>query len=122
MPEKIKLLVLEDNEVLQKGFLELSERLSFEILGFSKTAKDLLRQLKDNKPQAVILDLVIPQEDVLDLIQTVKSLYPDLPLIACSSLREEHIVSKILQAGCFDYIFKPFEEDRLAESIQNAVA
>ena len=122
MPKKIKLLVLEDNEIFQKSFLELSEKHSFEILGLSKTAKDLLQQIKDKKPQVAILDLVIPEENVLDLIQTIKNLYPELPLIVCSSLREEHVVSKVLKAGCFDYIFKPFEENRLVESIQKAIA
>lgn len=122
MPENIKLLVLEDNEIFQKSFLELSKRHSFEILGLSKTAKDLLQQIQDKKPQVVILDLVIPEEDVLTLIQTIKSLYPEIPLIVCSSLKEEHVVSKVLKAGCFDYIFKPFEEKQLAESIQKAVA
>lgn len=80
-----------------------------------------MQQIQNKKPQVVILDLVIPEEDVLNLIQTIKALHPKLPLIVCSSLREEHIVFKILKAGCFDYIFKPFEEKQLAESIQKAV-
>ena len=122
MMENIKLLVLEDNEIFQKNFLELSERYSFQVLGLSKTAKDLLKQIGDKRPQVVILDLVVPEEDILDLIQTIKSSYPELPLIACSSLKEDHIVSKVLQAGCFDYIFKPFKEEQLVESIKKAVA
>ena len=122
MSEKIKVLVLEDNEIFQENFKELSEKHSFEVLGFSKTAKDLLQQIKDKKPEVLILDLVIPEENVLDLIQNIKKSYPDIPLIACSSLKEDHIVSKVLKAGCFDYIFKPFKEEQLVESIKKAVA
>lgn len=122
MPEKIKLIVLEDNEIFQKSFLEFSEKHSFQVLGFNKTAKDLLQQIKDKKPQVAVLDLVIPEEDTLELIQTIKDFHPELPLIACSSLREDHIVSKVLKAGCFDYIFKPFEEEDLAKAIRKAVA
>lgn len=122
MPEKIKLLVLEDNEIFQKNFLEFSEKYSFQILGFNKTAKDLLQQIKNEKPQVVILDLVIPEENILELIQTIKDSHPEIPLIACSSLKEDHIVSKVLKAGCFDYIFKPLKEDDLAEAIKKAVA
>ena len=122
MPSKIKLIVLEDNEIFRESFLDLSLKHSFQVIGFSKTSQDLLKQIKEKKPQVVILDLVIPEEDTLDLIQTVKGFYPELPLIACSSLREDHIVSKVLKAGCFDYIFKPFKEEELAQSIQNAVA
>ena len=122
MEEKIKVLVLEDNEIFQKNILEISNKYNFEIVGLSKTVKDLLQQIRDKQVQVVLLDLIIPEENVLDLIQTVKRLYPDLPLIVCSSLKEEHIVSKVLKAGCFDYIFKPFTEEHLVESIKKAVA
>ena len=122
MTKKIKVLVLEDNEIFQKNFLEISEKHSFQVVGLSKTTQDLLKQIKEKTPQVLILDLVIPEEDTLELIQNLKKLYPELPLIACSSLREDHIVSKVLKAGCFDYIFKPFEEEHLVESIKRAVA
>ena len=122
MTEKIKLLVLEDNEIFRENFLALAEKHSFQIAGLSNNSKDLLKQIEEKKPQAVILDLVIPEEDILELIQRIKSLYPDLPLIACSSLKEDHIVSRVLKAGCFDYIFKPFKEEDLITSIKKAVA
>ena len=122
MLKKIKLLILEDNEVLQKSFLEFSEKYSFQLVGLSKTSKDFLQQIKEKKPQVLLLDLVIPEENTLELIQTIRDLHPKLPLIVCSSLREDHIVSKALKAGCFDYIFKPFKEEDLSEAIKKAVA
>ena len=121
MSNNIKLLILEDNEIFQKNFLELSKKHSFEVVGLSKTAKDLLKQLKEKQVQVVILDLVIPEENILELIHNIKAFYPDLPLIVCSSLTEDHIVSKVLKAGCFDYIFKPFKEEDLVQAIKNAV-
>lgn len=122
MSEKIKILVLEDNQIFQENFKELSERHSFEVVGFSKTAKDLIQQVKEKKPKVLILDLVIPEENVLELIQTIKKSYPEIPLIACSSLKEDHVVSRVLKAGCFDYVFKPFKEEQLVESIKKAAA
>lgn len=116
------MLVLEDNEIFRKAFLELAKKHSFEVAGLSKSSQELLNQIRDHKPHVVVLDLVIPEEDILDLIQKIKNLYPDLPLIACSSLKEDHVVSKVLRAGCFDYIFKPFKEEDLVQSIKKAVA
>ncbi|MCZ0931689.1 MAG: response regulator [Oligoflexia bacterium] len=120
--EKIKLLVLEDNETFQKVFLELSQQSDFEVMGFCKNSEDLLEQIKVKNPQVILIDLVIPEENTLTLIEKLKSLYPQLPLIACSSLTEETVVSKALKAGCFDYIFKPFKEEDFMESIKSAVA
>ena len=120
--EKIKLLIFEDNELFQKVFLDLSQRSDFEIVAFCKNSEELLEQIKIQRPQVILADLVVPEEDTLILIKRVKSLYPQIPLIACSSLTEETVVSKALKAGCFDYIFKPFKEEEFVESIKSAVA
>ena len=122
MADQIKLLVLEDNEIFRESFLALSKKYFFEVVGLCKNSQDLLQQIKEKNPQVILLDLIIPEEDVLELIEQIKSLYPHIPLIACSSLKEKHIVTKILKAGCFDYIFKPFKEEDLVQSIKNAVA
>ncbi|MDE0091684.1 MAG: response regulator transcription factor [Oligoflexia bacterium] len=120
--KKIRLLILEDNEIFQSFFLEFSQRSVFEVIGFCKNSKELLKQVEEKKPEVVLIDLVIPKDDILTLIERLKSLYPQLPLIACSSLTEDTIVSKVLKAGCFDYIFKPFREEDFVESIKSAVA
>ena len=122
MSKKIKVLFLEDNDIFQENFKALSKKYSFEVLGFSKTAVNFLQQIKEKKPEVLILDLVIPEENILELIENIKISYPEIPLIVCSSLKEDHIVSKVLKAGCFDYIFKPFEERQFVEAIQKAVA
>ena len=120
--EKIKLLIFEDNEAFQKVFTELSEKLGFEIIAFSKNSQELLEQIKSKQAQVILIDLVVPEEDTLNLIEQVKSVYPQIPLIACSCLTDEAIISKALRAGCYDYICKPFKEKELMESIKNAVA
>lgn len=122
MNDKIKLLLFEDNEIVRKTFLEFAKKHSFELLGVSKNSSEILQQIKDHNPQAVILDLVVPGEDTLNLIEQIKSIDSRLPLIVCSSLKEEHIISQVLKAGCFDYIFKPFKEEDLLQSIKKAIA
>ena len=120
--EKIKLLIFEDNDIFQKVFRGLSQKLDFEIVAFCKTSKELLEHIQLKKPQVVLVDLVVPEENALSLIEKIRSLYPHLPLIACSSLTEDTVVSKALKAGCYDYIFKPFKEEEFVESIKRAVA
>ena len=120
--DTVKLLIFEDNEAFQKVFVEFSKKSGFEIAAFCKSSKELLEQIKLKQPQVILVDLVVPEEDTLSLIERVKSLHPHIPLIACSSLTEGDVVSKALKAGCYDYIFKPFKEKEFMESIKSAVA
>ena len=122
MPQKkIKLLIVEDTELFRKNFQQIARTNHFEIVGETDGQKGALKIIEEKKPDVAILDLVLPDQDIVEFIKAVKKQSPSLPLIACSSLREEHIMADVLQAGCFDYIVKPFEEKRLVESIQSAV-
>ena len=118
----LKILALDDSPLFRESLRQLAGKHHFEVAGETGRTEELPRLIKETSPDAVLLDLVMPQRDILALIRRLKSQYPRLPLIACSSLRGEHIVSKALEAGCFDYIFKPFEARRLVESLKKAAA
>ena len=120
--KKIKLLVIEDTEIFRKNFQQIAREHQFEIVGETDGLKSALKIIAEKKPNVAILDLVLPEQDIMEFIKAIKKQSPTLPLIACSSLKEEHIMADVLQAGCFDYIVKPFEEKRLVESIQTAVS
>ena len=119
--KKIKLLIVEDTELFRRNFQQIAKENHFEIVGEVDEREGALKIIVEKKPDVVLLDLVLPEQDIVGFIQVIKKQFPSLPLIACSSLREEHIMADVLQAGCFDYIVKPFAEKRLVESIQSAV-
>ena len=120
--EELKILLVEDHLLTRETIVLLAEKNQFQIVGETSDSKEALGLIKDESPHVVILDLVLPKQDVLALILKIKKEFPNIPLIACSSLSEEHIMSQVLEAGCFDYILKPFEEERFVESIRRAVA
>ena len=122
MSQPIKLLILEDNSSFRESFLALAKKHGLDVVGLSGDAKDLLAHIKEKNPDVLILDLVIPQQNALELITNIKAMHPKLPVIACSSLTEDYIVAKVLKAGCFDYIFKPFKEEDFVASVKKAVA
>ena len=119
---KVGILLIEDHKLTCKTFSLLAEKHQFKIIAETSTLKEAYSLLKSEKPDVVILDLVIPGQDVLEFISQVKKNFPNIPIIACSSLREEYVVKQALEAGCFDYVFKPFNEQRFVESIKRAVA
>ena len=118
----IKILLVEDHKLTRKTFSFLAEKNQFQIIGEASEGAEALSLIRDQKPNVVILDLVLPKQNALELISQIKKEFSHLPIVACSSLREEHIVNQILEAGCFDYIFKPFTEQRFVQSMERAVA
>ena len=76
--------------------------------------------IKTHQPQLVLLDLVLPGSDGIELMQSVPEL-ADLPVIFISAYGREETVVKALDAGAADYIVKPFSPAELTARVQAAL-
>ena len=119
---EIKIVLLEDHKPTRKALSFLAEKNMFKVVGETGKGSEAISLIKKTKPDVLILDLVLPEENTLELLSQVKKIFPELPVIVCSALQSEHIVTQVLEVGCFDYITKPFSEERFVQSIEKAVA
>ena len=76
--------------------------------------------VKTHQPQLVLLDLLLPGSDGIELMQSVPEL-ADLPVIFISAYGRDETIAKALQAGAADYIVKPFSPTELTARVQAAL-
>ena len=81
---------------------------------------DLSQILKKEKPALVVLDLILPGADGIELLETVPRL-ADLPVIFISGYGRDETIARALEAGGADYIVKPFSPTELAARIAAAL-
>ncbi len=77
------------------------------------------RLILEERPHLVLLDLVLPGTDGIELLQRVPELQ-DVPVIFLSAYGRDQVVARALEAGAEDYIVKPFSPTELVARI-NAV-
>ena len=77
--------------------------------------------IEANGPSLVLLDLVLPGADGIELMGTVPEL-ADLPVIFISAYGREETVARALQAGAADYVVKPFSAERAGYTGQGGAA
>ena len=82
--------------------------------------EDLARIIRTEKPQLVLLDLVLPGVDGIELMRQVPEL-SDLPVIFISAYRRDDTVAQALEAGAADYIAKPFSPTELVARVRAAL-
>ena len=78
------------------------------------------RLVEDEKPQLVLLDVMLPETDRTALIKNMPEL-ADVPLILLSGYGRDQIVAKALEAGADDYIVKPFSPTELVARIETVL-
>ena len=79
--------------------------------------RELARILRTEGPQLVVLDLVLPETDGIELMETVPGL-ADLPVIFISAYGRDETVAQAFEAGAADYIVKPFSTTELTARIR----
>ncbi len=72
----------------------------------ANTKDDLLKQLSTNLPDAMILDVVAPDVNGLELYNELRILYPTLKLLAYTTLSSVILIENILMSGAQAYINK----------------
>ena len=121
IPEKIKVLIVDDHQVVRQGlrtFLELQDDvLVVGEAGDGESAVDMVQQLN---PNVVLMDLVMPRLDGISATRQVKSLAPSVKVIALTSFTEDDKVFPAIQAGASSYLLKDVSPDNLVEAIRAA--
>ncbi len=78
------------------------------------------RLIKMKKPQLVVLDLVLPETDGIELMEGLPEL-ADLPVIFISGYGRDDTIARALEIGAADYIVKPFSAKELTARVQAAL-
>jgi len=82
------------------------------------TAAEAARLLMHNRPDVVVLDVMLPDGNGLDLLGQWRALYPDMAILMLSALGESPDRVRGLDLGADDYLPKPFEKAELVSRVR----
>ena len=69
----------------------------------------------------ILLDVMLPGKDGIEVLSSVKSIYPSIPIIILSGIGQIKTVVEAMRIGAADYLTKPFEEEALELAIANVI-
>jgi DNA-binding NtrC family response regulator len=116
-----RLLVVEDDNSVRNTittFLEL-EGYAVDAVGSTREA---LERLRDDTYPIVITDIYLDERTGLDVLATARQKNPNCAVILMTARGTIETVMKATQGGAFDYIAKPFELDRMLDTVKRAEA
>ena len=92
---------------------------SVECLGSGDEAIE--RLASGYSPSMILLDIMLPGKDGIEVLSSVKSIYPAIPIVILSGIGQIKTVVEAMKIGASDYLTKPFEEEALELAIENAL-
>ena len=118
----IKVLGAEDKmdnfELIQMIFDEAS----FECeLVQARTGREVLRLVEEAMPDLILMDMVMPDMDGIEATRSLRKKYPknQLPIIALTAQAMTGDRETVIDAGCNEYLSKPFAINELIEKVRH---
>ncbi len=79
------------------------------------------RLASGQSPSMILLDVMLPGKDGIEVLSSLKTIYPALPIIILSGIGQIKTVVEAMKMGASDYLTKPFEEEALELAIENVL-
>lgn len=118
--EKIKILLVEDEEILAMVVKETLEKRGFEI-AIATNGVDGWSKFNYDKPDICLIDIMMPRKDGLSLVADIRKVDELVPVIFLTARTQTADVLKGLEIGADDYIKKPFSMEELILRIKGLI-
>lgn len=113
-------LVVDDEKLVRWSIRQKLEAAGYHVLE-AETCADGLNLFHENLPDAVTLDVRLPDGSGLKLLLEMKKATPNTPVIMITAYGAVEDAVKALKIGAYDYLEKPINFDRLLHALQNAL-
>ena len=121
MKNVIRLFIVDDHAIVREGLRTLlSEHSEVEIVGEAENGRESLAEIEIQKPDVVLLDLVMPEMGGIETIHEIKRVSPQTQILILTSFVEEEKVKLAIQAGAIGYLLKDILQEQLVQAIRQA--
>ena len=118
----VSILLVEDEPGIQLAIRGLLRREGYET-AVASDGREAIEMLETRGFDLVLTDLSLPDGvSGLDLVRHVREHRPGTPVILITAYGSEHIAKDAVEAGVFDYVPKPFDNDEIRAAVQRALA
>ena len=116
-----RILVVDDAAFMRMMLKDILTKGGYEVCGEAGDGIEALTKYNELKPDLVTLDITMPNKDGIAALKDIKAADPSALCVMCSAMGQQSMVIEAIQSGAKDFIVKPFQADRVLESIKKVL-
>lgn len=117
---KIKVLIIEDNHILRVGLTSvLEQQPDISVVGAVEDGESALNKATCFKPDIVLLDFGLQNNNSLDVMKSIKAALPDIKVIGMDLIPAQSDIMSFVQAGADGFILKTASVDDVIDTIRS---
>ena len=118
----MKLLIAEDEFLCRRNLTEINwNAIGCEIIAVAENGEQAMELAKKHKPDIIITDIKMPRMSGLELANELSAIMPKIKFIILTAHNNFEYVRKSISLGIYEYILKPFKDEKLIEAAKGAI-
>ena len=118
----MRILIADDHAIVRMGMRQIVEQMAHVNVGEAVNGQEVLVKIREERWDALILDISMPGGNGLDVLQEVKHMLPNLPVLVVSVHPEDQYAMRVLKAGASGYMNKDCAPSELLVAIQKVIS
>ena len=115
-----RVLVVDDEEIVVRSCLRALADSGYRTEAVQSGA-EALAKIADGAYDVLVLDIMMPKMDGIEVLRRVKETHPDVEVIMITGLSQIETAVSAMKLGAFDYLSKPFDPDELKLAVARAM-
>ena len=122
MAPKKTILIVDDHPLVREGLVSiLKPAAGYEVVGQAGNGRDAIRMVKNLKPDLVLLDMVLPDKNGIELSREIRNISPPTRIMIVSMHSKVDYIVKAFEAGATGYMAKESATERLLQGIEHVL-
>ena len=116
-----KVMVVDDAAFMRLRACKVMQDNGHEVVQ-AQNGAEAVRQYTEHRPDAVLMDITMPEMDGLAALKEIRKLDPNARVAMVTAMGQQAVVMEALKAGARDFVLKPFQPDRVLGVLQKLLA
>lgn len=116
----MRILIVDDEHIALTSVRRILRHRNFRDVEMCDNGRDAIRLIKEKDFDLVLLDIIMPEVDGLEVLEATKPYRPTTEFIMLTAVDDISLSVKAVRLGAYDYLVKPVDNDRLFLSIERA--
>lgn len=115
-----KVLIVDDNDLMRSLLRGILRNEDYQVIGEAKNGVVALEFIDRIKPDIVFLDVMMPEMDGLEALQSIRRRHPEIVVVMITGNPSKENVEESIQGGASGFIVKPFNSAKVLDTLSVA--
>lgn len=104
----MKIMVVDDNLLTRDMIKDLLSEMGHQVVGEADNGDEAIKLFAEQKPELVMLDMIMPGKTGLETLQEIRALDPVAKVVMVTAVQQEALTQELLATGAIAILHKPF--------------